>query len=256
MIILEAAAVAMLDAAVHGGYAVDLGVLDSAARAFQQTSDSLGALGLPSPSALTAGSDTHSALALVVTGALNTAATSLSSVGGRLRTMAENYRHVEAVLTQALESIEGSAADGLGPTVPVLIPGARPATGVGRAEPAGGWEAAGTAMLLGASAAHDAPGLTPTPHIGPENLRAAAAGWFAAAGRIDDHHEAAAAAAGAVTAHCSGPAVEAFREKTVGLFSSRPSRGETVAAGDPLMDQLSACCRLLARAHDAAAEMF
>jgi hypothetical protein len=261
--VLEAAAVVVLDAAVHGGYAVDLDVLDSAARAFQQASDSLGTLGLPPT--VTTSADTHSALASVVTDALGTAATSLAGVGGRLRAMADNYRQVEALLTQALESVGAAMTDGTGlaalilPALvpPALIPSARSGIGhggvSGRTSLAGDWEAAGVAVLLGASAAHDMPGFGLAAVSDPDQLRNTAADWFATAESIDDHQQAAAAAADAVSSHCVGPAVDAFREKTAGLFTGSPSGGETVEAGAPMMDQLSACCRLLGRVHDAAA---
>jgi hypothetical protein len=260
--VLEVAAVvAVHDAAVYGGYAVDLDVLDSAARAFQQTSDSLGALSLPLIG--NAGADVHSALASVVTDALSTAAVSLADVGGRLRAMAHNYRQVEALLTQTIESVGTSRADGSGLAAlisPGRIPGARPSTGIGdaprarAASLAHGWEAAGVAMMLGASAAYD----TPAAHLMPiaadaDHLRTAASDWFAAAATIDDHQHAATAAADSVCEHCAGPAVEAFRETAAGLFARRPSGSETATADAPLMDRAAACCRLLGRVHDDAA---
>jgi hypothetical protein len=270
--VLEAAAVvAVHDAAVYGGYAVDLDALDSAARAFQQTSDSLGALSLPSTgvatgatTGTTTGANVHSALASVIADALGTAATSLADVGGRLRSMAHNYRQAEALLTQMIESVGASRADDSGPAAlipPGRLPGARPATENGGAPGAvglaHGWEAAGVAMMLGASAAYDAYD-TPDAHPAPtaadaDHLLTAASDWFAVAATIDDHQHAAAAAADVVCEHCAGPAVEAFREAAAGLFATRPSGSETVAAGAPLMDQVAACCRLLGRVHDAAA---
>lgn len=256
--------VAVHDAAVHGGYAVDLDVLDSAARAFQQASDSVGALGLPpiGMAGATAGSDVHSALALVITDALGTAATSLADVGGRLRAMAHNYRHVEAVLTQMIEAVGASRADGSGGPAALIppgqIPSARPVTEDGGVSCAlglaHGWEATGVAMMLGASAAYDAPSAHPASAAADaDHLRTAASDWFAVAATIDDHQHAAAAAADAVCEHCAGPAVEAFREAAAGLFAIRPSGSETVAASAPLMDQVAACCRLLGRVHDDAA---
>lgn len=256
--------VAVLDAAVCGGYAVDLDALDSAVRTFQRTSDSLSALGLP-PTA-TADAGVHGALASVVAGVLGTASTSLADVSGRLRAMAENYRRVEAWLAHAIEAVDASRSGTDGPgsaalILPGLVPGPRPVAENGGAPgPAGlasGWEAARIAMALGASAAHETPSIQPRlATADADRLRATASDWFAVAAHIDDHQQAAAAAADALGESCAGPAIEAFREKTAGLFTSRPSRSETVVVGAPLMDQAAACCRLLGRAHDAAAALW
>lgn len=110
-------------------------------------------------------------------------------------------------------------------------------------------------QVTGASASTDIPVISGFwPQGDPARLRAAAAVWTKAAELVDTAQINARNQCAPIFQTSHGSAIDAFRSYLGQVISDHPSGGTTVTSGQPLLENVSAGCRLLAKACDGYAD--
>ncbi|HEX7658848.1 MAG TPA: restriction endonuclease fold toxin-2 domain-containing protein [Pseudonocardiaceae bacterium] len=167
--------------------------------------------------------------------AMDKAGQAMAAISGRLLTMAWNYLKTEDNIAASFNGGQIDTSSGM----------SRPP----ECEPT---EAhAGLPSVIGPGQTNDIPVISQFwPQGYPDRLRAAADVWRKAGELIDDAQVNAANQALPVFVLCEGAAVEAFGSYAATVFTGHPSDGSTIAAGQPLMENVSAGCRVLANACD------
>lgn len=103
-------------------------------------------------------------------------------------------------------------------------------------------------MITGSAEVHEIPVIGKFwPQGNPDKLRDAADSWNRAANLIDDAQRNAGQHAAPVPIYCSGDTINAFQTYVKQIWAADPTGDTTVAAGQPLMENLSAGCRQMAR---------
>ncbi|MDH6113567.1 hypothetical protein P3T36_005270 [Kitasatospora sp. MAP12-15] len=101
-------------------------------------------------------------------------------------------------------------------------------------------------MVTGSKQVHEIPVIGKFwPQGDPDKLRAAGGVWAKCASLIDDAQSNAGRHAAYVNQECSGAAFDAFQTYAATIYTSHPQGGTTVAASLPLMENLSAACRVM-----------
>jgi hypothetical protein len=171
--------------------------------------------------------------ARTVVQAMGKAGQAMAAISGRLLVMAWNYLTTE---DKVAASFNGGKIDSTS----------------GMRRPEGCEPSNAYAVLPQVTGASETSGIPVVsrfwPQGNPDKLRATAQVWLKAAELIDDAQSNAARQAGPIFVFCEGAAVDAFGTYAATVFTSEPSGGSTVAAGQPLMENISAACRLLASA--------
>lgn len=177
--------------------------------------------------------------ARTVVQAIGKAGEAMAAISGRLLTMAWNYLNTE---DQVASTFSGTPIN----------------TTSGMQQPEGCAPSNAYASLpavTGAKQTSDIPVISRFwPQGDPDKLRAAARTWQTAAGLIDDAQVNGARQADTIFVFCSGAAVDAFGTYAATVLTGKPSGGTSVSAGQPLMENISAACRLLANACNAFAD--
>ena len=226
-----------------GGYAVDPNVVFTASTQFLDTKEfvfniALGLAGDLSGSGGMAGGDkaghafstTYQPAAQAVVAGIDKAGQGMAAISSRLLTMAVNYLETENVISKSL----GSTID--------VSSGLSPQTE--ECEPTGA--AAKLPEALGA----DHPNSIPVigrfwPQGDTGRLRHAAQVWASAAHLLDDAQVNAGQHAQPVIYECSGAAFTGFQQYSATLYTANPQGGTDVSPSLPLLENLSAACRLL-----------
>jgi hypothetical protein len=175
--------------------------------------------------------------ARTVVKAMGTAGQAMSAVSGRLLTMAWNYLKTEDSVAASFNGGQIDTASGMQ---------RQPKN----CEPSEAYVA--LPAVTGAKQSSSIPVISRFwPQGDPDKLRAAAQVWQKAAELIDNAQTNGARQAMPIFIYCSGDAVDAFGKYAATVFTGQPSGGTTVAASQPLMENISAGCRLLANACNA-----
>lgn len=158
----------------------------------------------------------------------------MAAISGRLLTMAWNYLNTEDSIAASFSGTPIDTTSGMRQQPE-------------NCEPSNAY--ASLPAVTGAKQTSDIPVISRFwPQGDPDKLRAAARTWQTAAGLIDDAQVNGARQAAAIFVFCSGAAVEAFGNYAATVFTGNLSGGTSVSAGQPLMENISAACRLLANA--------
>ncbi len=172
--------------------------------------------------------------ARTVVKAMGTAGQAMAAISGRLLTMAWNYLTTEDSVAASFNGGQIDTASGMQ---------RQPEN----CEPSAAYAA--LSQVTGAKQTSSIPVISQFwPQGDPDKLRAAAQVWQKAAELIDDAQSNGARQAMPIFIYCSGDAVDAFGKYAATVFTGEPSGGTTVAASQPLMENISAGCRLLANA--------
>lgn len=107
-------------------------------------------------------------------------------------------------------------------------------------------------MITGSKEVHEIPLIGKFwPQGNPEHLRDAAKVWVKLASLIDDAQSRAGQHAAPIPVYCSGAAVTAYGDYVKRIYIPKPSGDTAIAAGQPLMENLSAASRVMGRmCHD------
>lgn len=171
--------------------------------------------------------------ARTVVPAIDRAGQAVAAISGRLLTMAWNYLKTEDSVAAAFNGGQIDTASGM----------ARPP----ECQPTNAY--ASLPRVVDPGQTNDIPVLSQFwPQGYPDKLRAAAQVWATAAELIDDAQVNAANQALPVFIFCQGTAVRAFGDYAATVFTGHLSGGTAVTSGQPLMENISAACRLLANA--------
>jgi hypothetical protein len=228
-----------------GGYAVDPYVLFRASTQFLDAKDfvyaiAAGIAGDLHTSAGMAGDDrtAHSfasyyePAAIAIVAAVGTAGQGMAAISSRLLGMANNYLRVEDAAAAAFSG-RVDVSSGLAPSAQDCEPSSAHA---------------GLPMVTGSKQVHQIPVIGRFwPQGDPDKLRATAQVWSRAASLLDDAQLDAASHALPVSVECAGAAFDAFHGYAATLYADRPRGGTDIAPGRPLMENLSAGCRLMAK---------
>lgn len=226
-----------------GGYAVDPNVVFRASTGFLDTKEfvfniALGLAGDLSGTGGMAGGDKaghafasrYQPAAQAVVAGIDKAGQGMAAISSRLLTMAVNYLEVENVISKSL----GSTID--------VSSGLSPQTE--ECEPTGA--AAKLPEVLGANHPNSIPVIGRFwPQGDTGRLRDAAQEWASAARLIDEAQSNAGQHAQPVIYECSGAAFTGFQQYAATVYTSNPHGGTDISPSLPLMENLSAACRLL-----------
>ena len=228
-----------------GGYSVDpdtvfqasIGFLDTKEFVFSIASGLAGDLG---SSGGMAGADRtaqafaakYQSAARAVVAGIDRGGQAMAAISSRLLTMAVNYLEAENVVGKSL----GSSID--------VSSGLSPQTE--ECEPTNA-----AASLPEVTGAKQSSGIPVIGRYWPQGdtgkLRNAAATWTTAARLLDEAQQNAGSHARPVIYECSGAAFTAFQAYAATVYSPNPQGGTEVAPSLPLLENLSAACRLLAK---------
>jgi Restriction endonuclease fold toxin 2 len=101
-------------------------------------------------------------------------------------------------------------------------------------------------MVTGSKEVHEIPVIGRFwPQGSPDKLRATAQVWAKCASLIDDAQANAGRHTAPIKAHCSGEAFDRFFEYAATVYTASPQGGTAVGAGAPLLENVSAGCRLM-----------
>jgi hypothetical protein len=226
-----------------GGYAVDPNVVFQASVQFLDTKQFVfdiasGLAGDLSNTAGMAGDDktghafaaSYQPAAQSVVAGVDKAGQGMGAISSRLLMMAVNYLETENQISQAL----GSSID--------VSSGLSPDTS--QCEPTGA-----AAKLPQAEGAGEHSSIPVIGRFWPQGdtgkLRSAAQVWSSAARLIDQAQSNAGQHALPVVSECSGAAFTAFQQYAATVYTGSPHGGTDISASLPLLENLSAACRLL-----------
>ncbi|MGH3493200.1 MAG: hypothetical protein ACRDRL_23075 [Sciscionella sp.] len=233
----------MVRAPDGGGYAVDPYVVFRASTQFLDAKDfvydiAAGLAGNLQFSAGMAGDDStahsfaarYEPAATAIVAAIGTAGQGTAAISSRLLGMANNYLRVEDAAAAAFAGrVDVSSG---------LSPGAQQECEPSTAQ-------ASLPMVTGSKQVHQIPVIGRFwPQGDPDKLRAAAQVWSRAAALLDDAQLDAASHAAPVAVECAGKAFNAFHAYAATLYADRPGGGTDIGPGRPLMENISAGCRL------------
>jgi hypothetical protein len=228
-----------------GGYAVDPYVVFRASAQFLDAKDfvysiAAGVAGDLHVSAGMAGNDAtahsfashYEPAATTVVAGVGKAGQGMAAISSRLLGMANNYLRVEDAAAAAFSG-RVDVSTGL-------------SQGAQDCEPSSAH--ASLPMVTGSKQVHEIPVIGRFwPQGDPERLRAAAQVWSRAASLLDDAQLDAASHALPVATECAGAAFDAFHAYAATIYADRPRGGTDIGPGRPLMENLSAGCRLMAK---------
>jgi hypothetical protein len=101
-------------------------------------------------------------------------------------------------------------------------------------------------MVTGSKEVHEIPVIGKFwPQGDPDKLRNVAQVWATCASLVDDAQCNAAKHAAPIKEHCAGQAFDRFFEYTATVYSTSPQGGTAVGPGAPLLENVSAGCRLM-----------
>lgn len=225
------------------GYQVDVDILFSASVQFLDTKDFVhgiadGTAGDLSGSAGMAGDDTaahnfaakYEPAANTLIKTIGMAGQGMAAISSRLLAMAVAYlRQEDAVAATLGQNVDTTS--GLAQRQPECEPN----------------EAHNTLpMVTGSKQVHEIPVIGKFwPQGDPDKLRAAARVWAQCASLVDDAQCNAARHAAPVPEHCSGKGIDAFEAYVATVYTGSPHGGTDINAGAPLLENVSASCRLL-----------
>ncbi|MDQ0910359.1 hypothetical protein QFZ22_006344 [Streptomyces canus] len=233
-----------------GGYQVDPDTVFRSSVQFLDTKDFVfdiasGTAGDLSASAGMAGDDStahsfaskYEPAARTVVKAIGTAGQGMATISSRLLAMATNYLAADdTIAAQMTGKINTSSG---------LSPSARQQ----QCEPSEAYNS--LPMVTGSQQVHEIPVIGKFwPQGDPDKLRAASRVWASCATLIDDAQVNASRHAADVEQECSGEAFDKFHAYAAGLYTGRPQSGTQTSASLPLMENISASCRLLQKACD------
>ncbi|MFE9427725.1 restriction endonuclease fold toxin-2 domain-containing protein [Kitasatospora sp. NPDC006697] len=231
--------------AVQGGsgFRVDPGTVFQASVQFLDTRDFVfniasGVVGDLASTAGMAGDDStahsfaskYEPAAKAIVDAIDKSGMGMAAISSRLLTMATNYLATEDSIAAALTG-KIDTQSGLQPTGDQCDP-----TNASASLP----------MVTGSKQVHEIPVIGKFwPQGDPDKLRHAAQVWAKCASLIDTAQSNAAGHASVIKAECDGQAFEAFHAYAATIYADRPQGGTTTSAGLPLMENLSAACRVM-----------
>jgi hypothetical protein len=228
-----------------GGYAVDPYVVFRASAQFLDAKDfvyniAAGLAGDLHVSAGMAGDDAtahsfashYEPAATTIVAGIGKAGQGMAAISSRLLGMANNYLRVEDAAAAAFAG-RVDVSSGLAPGAQDCEPSTAHAS---------------LPMVTGSKQVHEIPVIGRFwPQGDPDKLRAAAQVWSRAASLLDDAQLDAASHAQPVSVECAGVAFDAFHAYAATLYADRPGGGTDITPGRPLLENLSAGCRLMAK---------
>lgn len=169
--------------------------------------------------------------------AIGTAGQGMATISSRLLAMATNYLAADDAIAASLTG-KVSTSSGLSPSAQQQ-----------QCEPNEAYNS--LPMVTGSKEVHEIPVIGKFwPQGDPDKLRQAARVWASCASLIDDAQGNAGRHAADVEQQCSGKAFDAFHAYAAGLYTGHPQGGTQTSASLPLMENISAACRLMQQACD------
>jgi hypothetical protein len=225
-----------------GSYAVDLDIVFRSSVEFLDTKDFVynianGVAGDLNVSAGMAGDDStahsfaakYEPAARTIIQSIGRAGMGMATISGRLLTMAVAYLKLEDSLAMAFGKIDTST--GTAPSNP-------------QCEENEAYNS--LPMVTGSKEVHEIPVIGKFwPQGNPDKLRQTAEIWAKCATLIDDAQYNATRHAASVVEHCSGEGFEGFQRYAATVYTGHPSGGTETSDSLPLMENLSASCRLM-----------